>query len=252
MKKFNKLREEGNNKYRCYRRTPFKRLLKIKQKYINKAFEFAYDMAYGDGYHRRNRSGGQHQRKDTEIFANTLQGKISEFGFYQYFKDEYEISKPDLSIDPKGIWDDADIIINNSIIAIKSTKYKNDLLLLETKDWSEKGEYIPNSNSEGHSKYDYIFLTRVKPSVEKNLKSKRLLYSNKDNINKENLIFLKKLNWEFDIPGYIKREDLINIIKKDFILPQNSILNFHKGHGGTNMDAENYYIQSKDLRNIKK
>ena len=39
---------------------------------------------------------------------------------------------------------------------------------------------------------------------------------------------------------------LQEVIKNDYILPQNSYLN-----GSTRMDAENYYIQAGDLLDIK-
>ena len=77
------------------------------------------------------------------------------------------------------------------------------------------------------------------------MSSNRLLYSN--DINKEQLYSLiKSEKWEYDVPGYITNEDLKSIISNDFILPQKSLLN-----AKIPMDAENYYIQSGDMRDFQ-
>jgi hypothetical protein len=54
------------------------------------------------------------------------------------------------------------------------------------------------------------------------------------------------VNWEYDIAGYITNEDLKSIITNDFILPQKSMLN-----GKIPMDAENYYVQSIDMKDFQ-
>ncbi len=144
-----------------------------------------------------------------------------------------------------GEWDDSDISLDNIKFSIKSTKFYGNLLLLETKDWNKNGEYIPNLNTEKNSIYNYFVLVRIKPDAEKLMISKRFLYSNE--INKEELYSLiKSVIWEYDIVGYITNEDLKSIIANDFILPQNSMLN-----GKISMDAENYYIQSGDMKDFK-
>ena len=77
------------------------------------------------------------------------------------------------------------------------------------------------------------------------MKRNRFLYS--DSINEATL---KKIimaeSWTFDIPGYVTREDLVQIINEGFILPRGSMLN-----GKTPMDASNYYIQSGDMRSLE-
>ena len=76
------------------------------------------------------------------------------------------------------------------------------------------------------------------------MRRNRFLYS--DSINEA---ILKQIimaeSWTFDIPGYATREDLIQIINENYILPRGSMLN-----GKTRMDASNYYIQSGDMRNL--
>lgn len=117
----------------------------------------------------------------------------------------------------------------------------SNLLLLETKDWNKKGEYIPNIGSESSSIYDYFVLVRIKPDLKKTFKSKKLFYS--DRIEFELIEeVLSELVWEYDVVGAISNETLKHIIKNNYILPKNSLLN-----GNTEMDAENYYIQCGNM-----
>jgi hypothetical protein len=46
-------------------------------------------------------------------------------------------------------------------ISIKATKHFGQLLLLETKDWNNNGQYIPNLSLEKQSQYDYFILVRT-------------------------------------------------------------------------------------------
>lgn len=116
-------------------------------------------------------------------------------------------------------------------------------MLLETKDWNELGEYIPNIGTP-NSFYDFIVLVRIKPNCEDIMKANRLLYT--DNIDKcflENLI--KQQKWSYDYVGYITNNDLKQIINEGYIIPQGALLN-----GKTPMDAENYYVQAGDMRKL--
>ncbi|MDK2050885.1 hypothetical protein [Aliarcobacter butzleri] len=222
----------------------------FKDETINKVFNFAYAMTFGDGEHRDHRTGGNLRRKKGQIFINTFQGKLSELAIYMEFfkfnKTAYiKLSEPDFAVYGLGEWDDSDITLDNIKFSIKSTKFYGNLLLLETKDWNNNGEYIPNLNTEKNSVYDYFVLVRIKPDAEKLMSSKNFLYSNE--INKEELYSLiKSVNWEYDIAGYITNEDLKSIIANDFILPQKSMLN-----GKIPMDAENYYVQSGDMKDFQ-
>lgn len=136
-----------NGIYSIKKKTPFAQIGNFKSATINNICEFAYNMSFGKlGKHRANRSGGLKLRSDIEIFIDAFQGKLSECALYNQFYKEHEISTPDFSTYELGKWDDTDFIINNKYIAVKSTKYYGNILLLETKDWSNKGEYIPNIN----------------------------------------------------------------------------------------------------------
>lgn len=237
-----KLKKE-DNKFFITRKKDFSPLPPFSKEIINAVFDFAYDMTFGAvGEHRDHRSGGQHKRKNGEIFINTFQGKLSEFGVYYFLRKAniVDLGRPDLEKWELGKWDDADFKFNNFKFSIKSTKFYGNLILLETKDWNEEGFYLPND-----AQYDFTILTRIKPDGEKLLKTKKLLYS--DNCDKEELkTLIISEKWQCDIPGFITLEMLQEVIKNDYILPQNSYLN-----GSTRMDAENYYIQAGDLLDIK-
>ena len=149
-----------------------------------------------------------------------------------------------MEVHPENIWDDYDITFKGMSFGVKSTKYYGNLLLLETKDWNKKGEYIPNLSAEKKAVSDYFVLVRIKPSGEDLLKQHKLLYSQKVNRNKLFKIINSK-PWLYDIPGYITQQDLRDIITQQHILPQGALLNKN-----TEMDAENYYIQSGDMKNF--
>lgn len=243
MMKFNKLIVDPNNplkKSTAVRKQfiPFKKLDDI---YVRKSFDFAYGMTFDNkGQHRGHRSGGKHIRKNGEIFANTFQGKICEFALYQLLKNDFDINEPDLELYGLGKWDSYDFKINNQLISVKSTKFFGQLLLLETRDWTENGEYIPNNNEA----YDITIMVRLKEDTEKIMKSKRLYYSN--TCNKDELWnLLKNRDWTFDLPMYITNEELKFLIKNKYIINQGDLLN-----GSTKMDADNYYCHIKDMHPI--
>jgi len=211
---------------------------------IQRTLDFAYQMSFGQaGEHRNHRSGGTHIRKNGEIFANTFQGKLSEFGIYNVLFKTYEIEVPDLSTYGLGEWDDCDFVVNDKKVSIKSTKKFGQLLLLESKDWNNNAEYIPNINK-GTASYDIFILVRIEPFCEDILKSLRALYSN--TFSKEMLAdTILKYDWKYDIPGFITRDELISVIRNRHIIRQGEFLN-----GKTRMDAENYYVQAGDMHSI--
>lgn len=223
---------------------------KFKSETIKTVFEFAYAMSFDkQGAHRDHRSGGTHHRKNGEIFINAFQGKLSELAVYNYFfqfnRALYpQLSDPDFSVNGLSEWDNCDLQLKGECFSIKSTKYYGNLLLLEQYDWNQLGQYKPNINSLKTTLFDYFILVRIKPDGEGLLKSKKYLYL--DCIDKETLFqLIYKEAWYFDIPGYINHNDLIEIIKQQQLLPQDALLN------ETEMDADNYYVQSGDLRSLE-
>lgn len=219
----------------------FEEMGKIKEEYVKEAFDFSYNMTFGNlGKHRNYRSGGRHRRKNGEIFANTFQGKLSEFALYQHLNDKFDINKPDLSLYDLEEWDSYDFKIDKYKLSVKSTKFFGQLLLLETKDWSRNAFYIPNKE-----KYDFIIMIRLKDDNEKLMRENRLYYSQK--CDKEELWNLFKDNeWSFDIPGYITRKELKYLIDNNFKIFKGDMLN-----GTTRMDATNYYCHLANTHDIK-
>lgn len=238
---FSRLHQQGNAYYLTEKR-PFSRRGKLKAETIEKAFDFAYEMAFTDK-HRNTRSGGSKGRTHGEIFANTFQGKIAECAACNFFYRYDSSVAPDFATYEKGIWDSVDLTVCGKQIAVKSTKHFGQLLLLETKDWDMHGCYIPNIGTTTCA-YDYLMLVRIIPSCEDLLKHERLLYSNQIDRDRLHHICCRE-NWEYDYAGYITQDDLIHIIRNRYVLPKGSLLN-----GKTAMDAENYYIQAVDLRNM--
>lgn len=191
----------------------------VKQEHIREAFEFSYSMAFGNGFHRNKRSGGIHHRSAYEVFVNTFRGKIAEFVVSDYFTSQgREVSQIDLSVMGVGDWDSADLLVDEIPISIKATKHFGQLLLLETKDWNDSGQYIPNLSHEKQSNYDYFILVRTKvdiPDKNNSLFSKEKL---------KKIIFEKHILAE--ISGVLSNNDFVNqIIKYKYIIYQNDLLN---------------------------
>lgn len=246
-----KLESYGNDIYLFTHKKPFVNNTYVSRKDISDAFLFAYDMTFGGkGKHRQKRSGGKKCRSNGEIFVDAFQGKIAEFGFYNYFSNKgYDISKPDVETYPLNKWDSFDFSINDSEIAIKSTKEYGNLLLLETKDWTEDGCYIPNVGTE-HAEYDYFVLIRVKSDLSKIMLLNDWLdvnYVSKDILREA----IKDINWRVNIVGFITKDEFIDdVIDEDMILRQDSKLGTIP-EKTTSMDATNYYVQAGDLHDIE-
>ena len=247
-----RLSQENNHYSLNYQRKYVDWFPKFKNETINTVFEFAYAMSFGkQGAHRDHRSGGTHHRKNGEIFINVFQGKLSELAIYNYFFQfnrilYQQLSPPDFEVYGLSEWDDCDLQLKGECFSIKSTKHYGELLLLECKDWNTLGQYKANINTEKPDIFDYFILVRLKPDGEQLLKSKHLFYENA--VDKEMLYqLIKNQEWRFDVPGYLRHKDLVEIITKQQILPQGALLN-----GRIKMDAENYYAQSGDLGNLEK
>ena len=231
------LSKEGNN-YKINLKTPFTENI-INTNVINLCFDFAYQMAFGEGHHRAHRSGGNELRSPSEIFKNTFQGKIGETVLYNYMLGNDIICESvDYSVYGKGSWDDADLVYKNIKISVKSVAYFSNLLLLETKDWNSEGKYIPNINNPDVADiYDYFVLVRIKPNTNS------LLFgsTDKETLKKE----IESHEWFYDIAGCCSLKTLKFIIQNNYVLPQKALLN-----GKIEMDSENYYVQSGDLKSI--
>jgi hypothetical protein len=241
---FHKLQVFGNNNQITTSKI-FDPLFTINE-FVDKVFGFSFGMSFGNlGEHRTSRTGGVLKRRKGELFINTFQGKMCEFGIYKYLKGINILSEePTLDLWKLGVWDDVDLKINSLKLSIKSASYFSNLLLLEKQDWDINGQYIPNIGIKS-SNYDLFVLTRLKPNSKSLMTINRILYN--DQIDEKYLYkLIHSQIWEFDIPGFINQKDLVSIINQKHVLPQNSTLN-----SNTKIDADNYYCQSGDLRTLK-
>lgn len=220
---------------------------------ILKVFEFAYDMTFGGkGQHRSYRSGGDSNRHNGEIFSNVFQGKLAEFGVYKkisdiYYNENRNISCPDLEEYNLGVWDKYDLLVDNLKLAIKSTKSKGNLLLLETKDWTNEGKYRHNLDG-GETEYNAIILSRIGAKRVNDTKYTDIIeimnsYLNLDfeeEAPRENLkAIILSYKWYYDVAGFITRDMLVTAISERFIINKGDMLQKF-----IPMDASNYYIQS--------
>ena len=243
------LRIEGNS-YHVQDKRKFLAYASMLAQDKAQCFDFAYGMSYGHtGEHRDSRSGGSEHRTKGQIFINTFQGKMAEYAVYRYLiSRNIELPEPDTRTYELGKWDSFDLDVQGLHISVKSTKSFGDLLLLETKDWNENGEYKPNIEN-GTAKYDYTMLVRFTPDGEGIMKENRLLYQKDDDIPngiRELLIEkVRDIQWKYDFPGFIYYSELIKMIRDKHIIPKNAMLN-----GRTKMDAENYYFQTGNMHSM--
>lgn len=237
------LMEISGSKYYINSKEIFSSIGALKEDDILEAFEFAFAMTYGDGgEHRNHRSGGTYERGEREIFIDTLQGKMAKFAIYnELSKLNINVSLPDLNTYGLGQWDDCDFVAEGKKLAIKSTKYYGNLLLLETKDYDSFGRYTPNENEQCDGDWDLFMLVRMNPYCEEVYS---VIPKGSHGITKGVLknIVINKI-WNYDIPGFITKNDLVFLMKNGYTIPKGALLN-----GRIPMDADNYYVQAGDLR----
>lgn len=240
MAKFQRLSRTGFQNFTVNSKRAFNSLFSLND-FLPEAFDFAYTMCFTEGHHRNIRSGGHTHRSPGELFINTLQGKLAEFGIYRKFSEHgITLCPPDLNVMGKGIWDNGDFDCLGNKLSIKSAAHFSNLMLLETKDWDEDAHYIPDGSC-----YDFFILCRIKPDGKTLFAHHPLLAHDKPAYEALKALFFAE-NWEFDIAGCIGKGELKELINCRFILPQNARLN-----GKISMDAPNYYVQSGDMHTFE-
>lgn len=236
--------------YTFSKKSPFAKQGQMKYEYAIASYAFAYAMSFSnEGHHRRNRSGGTNRRKNVEIFCDAFLGKLGEFAVFQYFRQHgIWLDYPDVSIEGKGKWDSYDFLYHRRdkvvYIGVKTTKKFGHLLLLETKDWNQNAQYIPNLDN-GIADYDDILFVRVDTDIANNLKKQRLYYNNDIDVS----VLQKEFNnatYYFDI-WHIPINLVRLAIRNKLILNKGDYLQSKR----TKMDASNYYIQSGDMCHIQ-
>ena len=240
--KFTKMHVEGNS-YIVNQKVKFRELATFKSTTIMSVFQFSFDMTFGaKGEHRHSRSGGSIYRDNLEIFANTFQGKLSEFAVANLFYKHPDFKSPDLGTHALGYWEDVDFLIGDKAIAVKSTKSYGNLLLLEKADWDSQGNYLPSSGNPRI--YTHLLLVRIKPDVDELTRAFNVSHYEKEF---EDLLKSQFLNqkWSYDIPGFMTFDDLAKVVNSKNVIPKGARLN-----NSVTMDADNFYVQAGDLRRI--
>lgn len=228
----------------------FTPIIRLSNEDVQQSYNFAYDMA-SVNKHREYRTGGTHHRRKMEVFVSAFCGKLSEFAVHDYLTQQgICVEPPDLEIYERGTWDSEDLVLyqnyNEELIrctaTIKSTKSFGNLLLLEKEDWDSEATYIPSEEQ-----YDIFILVRTNMDLEKVLKRQKMLYT--DDIKESALVSAiqeaAKDGFLFDIPGYLYRSDLVKVIRARQVIRKDQMLN-----GRTKMDADNYYVQAGNMRDI--
>ncbi len=212
---------------------------------VNKVYDFAYEMAFGKGHHRSTRSGGTSQRTNLRIFLNAFQGKLGEYAFYQWMtknNPSFNLAKPDLKVSSAGYWDDGDFLVNDKNVSVKTSSFYSNLLLLETKDYDADGfetKFTPSK------RVDVFVMVRMALMIKKQLVSLDRTVKTFENP-MEDPEFRKTLvaSMCYEISGFITNNDFKNLVSQGFLLKRGEVVN-----RTTTMDANNYYIAVRDLRN---
>jgi len=237
-----------NNTYQVEYRRQFTPHIVLNQDIVQTCFNFANQMTFAKmGEHRDHRTGGNHRRRPMEIFADTFQGKLAEYALYEVLTNKgIETPEPDTDMYGLGEWDSSDFEIKGCKLAVKSTKSFGQLLLLESDDWNDEGDYIPNLEND-NSRYTAFILIRLTPFASDILKQHRWLYT--DNIDKNGLKdAIMNETFSYDIPGCISRKMLVQAIGEELFIPQGAYLG--QIYESNKMDANNYYIQTGDMLDI--
>lgn len=227
------------------RKKSFQMMGTLSKDSVNKVYDFAYAMAFGDGHHRTTRSGGTSQRSKLRIFLNAFQGKLGEYAFYQWMtknNPSFNLVKPDLKVSSAGYWDDGDFLVNEKNVSVKTSSFYSNLLLLETKDYDADGfetKFTPPK------KVDVFVMVRMALMIKKQLISLDRTVKTFENP-MEDPEFRKTLvaSMCYEISGFITNNDFKNLVSQGFLLRRGEVVN-----RTTTMDANNYYIAVRDLRN---
>lgn len=214
---------------------------------------FGWNMTFGQrGEHRHQRSGGTIERENLAIFKDVINGKFGELAFYKYCEGQVSnITTIDLECYGLGKWDrsDFEVTFNSHTysIAIKTTKFFGNLLLLETKDWQikeGKSCYIPNG---ANGFYDFIVFCRVQSNLEQIVQEVEKNGNDSSDLVQQ---ILGKLTVKTEVVGHINNYDLVSAITNEHRINKGDYLVGSKQD--TKMDADNYYIQSGCMRKMKR
>lgn len=237
---------------------------------LERLFDYAIGASFkakqekNGGWTQPQRNQGNHtSRNSGQIFRDVYMGKIAEIALYKYLSQFQELDEPNLT-EPGGYKnsDAFDMVWNNKYISIKCTEHYGDLLLLQKTQYDEKGQYLPNLNSEkGPRFFDYHVLCKV--GVINNVKWKQSIgFAMKNQISEKELDELKEimmnLKFSVKIAGYLSEDDFINkVIGENMVVyadnpSEKTYRMFGRGEYSkwSSVDVDNYYVQSGGLTPI--
>ncbi len=197
-------------------------------RHVKSCLDFAQAMAYGNGHHQALAfAGDNHRRSPSQIFRDTLQGKIAEFGIHTFLHrkgvkvDEF----PSCEVWGEGEWEDCDFTLNNGVVSVsvKSTKHFGNLLLLECHRYNQEGLYLEPSQGTQPIKHDYVFLVRVKGVTHSSVTA----YNTSSAI-------------KCEVTGFITHMDFCELINRSQIIRKGVKI-------GIPMIVDNYYVCANDL-----
>ena len=203
-------------------------------------FEYAFSIANEDKQ-REYRSGGLARRNKLQIFWDAFRGKVAECHAKVFYEHRgCRVRDIDFDIYDRGVWDRYDLIINDKIVSIKSSKHFSQLLMLETEDWKD-GKYSGDVYDEDYTP-DYFMFIRTRIDVPKELERG-------DNLNKERLWqVIQRLDITAEISGLLPFVHFIDqVIKYKYVIRQNEIFKASLKSRGVRMDADNYYVKISEL-----
>lgn len=232
-KNFTRLRE-NNGTYSVSTKKIYKHKMDVTE-YASDCVEWAYNNVWGEGHLKP--SG----RDKSTTFKNALTGKFGEFGLHRHFVNlGYNVPSPDLTIMPKGVWDDGDLFWEGKKISVKTTASWKDLLLLKKNEWDTDAGYLFGKDGIDYS-YKAFFLCRLSPDLESLLS---MIVGNNDPGIDVIKSHLEQIRFTMDFPGFITIDDFKRIIKTDMCIPAKGKI------GKKEFDDALYYCQTGDLRDI--
>lgn len=222
---------------------------------LQKVYDFAKRM-YDEGYLRPIREGGTKNRNQLVILKNNIEGKIAEFGVFNWINDKLIKNNPDLSCDSPSDWVGNknsydcgyDLFLKKGNfelpLEVKSSSLFAKSLLLEEKRWSlnDSLEVINNDHKEIKAPFAFISVKVDMNWIENNMLD-GFKINNKFVVQDSPKIFINGVLESKILKKCI--EEKTNLFQKNDIIPTSK---------STKLDAPNYIfpVWSSNLNNLYK
>ena len=206
---------------------------------VNKAVNFAIEIAKDFSKPRHKHEHGKTTRSEKEYLMDMFIGKLGEV-FVKNKLDELNIKCSDIDFEIYSGFDDCDLKLEVNKkeynISIKTSKANSRLLLLEWNKYNDKGQYLHGMS--GTIKVDAFVAPVIKLNsyyIPKNIKED------------EYELFLKSLNPSGFVYGYLSPSIIINCKKHNKFLKAGTKLN-----NNISLEVDNFAIRLDSLSPIDK